>query len=60
MEGRYHLHPLRDEFVFLAMILDAYSRRVICWALDRAMEDSLSLTALRMALSRRAVEAGLV
>jgi putative transposase len=51
---------LRDEFVFLAVILDAYSRRVIGWALDRTMEDSLSLTALRMALSRRVVETGLV
>jgi transposase InsO family protein len=46
---------LRDEFVFLAMILDAYSRRIIGWALDRSMEDSLTLTALRMALARRAV-----
>jgi len=51
---------LRDEFVFLAVILDAYSRRVIGWAPDRTMEDSLTLTALRMALSRRVVEAGLV
>jgi transposase InsO family protein len=51
---------LRDEFVFLAVILDAYSRRVIGWALDRTMEDSLTLTALRMALARRVVEAGLV
>ena len=51
---------LRDEFVFLAVILDAYSRRVIGWELDRTMEDSLTLTALRMALSRRAVEPGLV
>ena len=51
---------LRDEFVFLAVILDAYSRRVIGWALDRTMEDSLTLTALRMALARRAVEPGLV
>jgi len=51
---------LRDEFVFLAVVLDAYSRRVIGWALDRTMEDSLTLTALRMALSRRIVEPGLV
>jgi putative transposase len=51
---------LREEFVFLAVILDAYSRRVIGWALNRTMEDSLTLTALRMALSRRVVEAGLV
>jgi putative transposase len=51
---------LRDEFVFLAVILDAYSRRVIGGALDRTMEDSLTLTALRMALALRVVEAGLV
>jgi putative transposase len=51
---------LREEFVFLAVILDAYSRRVIGWALDRTIEDKLTLSALRMALSRRAVEPGLV
>ena len=51
---------LQDEFIFLAVILDACSRRVIGWALDRTMEDDLALGALRMALSRRQVEPGLV
>ena len=51
---------LRDEFVYLAVILDSFSRRVIGWALDRTMEDSLTLSALQMALSRRIVEPGLV
>jgi putative transposase len=51
---------LQDEFIFLAVILDAYSRRVIGWALDRTMEDDLALGALRMALSQRQVEPGLV
>ncbi len=51
---------LREEFVFLAVILDAFSRRVIGWALDRNMEDELTLTALRMALSRRSIRPGLV
>ena len=51
---------LRDEFVFLAVILDAYSRRVIGWALDRTLEDELTLAALRMALARRVVQPGLV
>ncbi len=51
---------LRDEFVFLAVILDAYSRRVIGWALERTLEDELTLAALRMALARRVVEPGLV
>jgi transposase InsO family protein len=51
---------LREEFVYLAVILDAYSRRVIGWALERNMEDELTLSALRMALSQRVVEPGLV
>jgi transposase InsO family protein len=51
---------LREEFVFLAVILDACSRRVIGWALDRTLEDELTLTALRMALARRTVLPGLV
>jgi transposase InsO family protein len=51
---------LREEFVYLAVILDAYSRRVIGWAMERTMEDELTLSALRMALSRRVVEPGLV
>jgi putative transposase len=51
---------LREEFVFLAVVLDAYSRRVIGWALERTLEDELTLSALRMALSQRVVEPGLV
>ncbi len=51
---------LREEFVFLAVILDAFLRRVIGWALDRDMEDELTLAALRMALSRRTIQPGLV
>jgi transposase InsO family protein len=51
---------LREEFVFLAAILDAFSRRVIGWALDRNLDDGLTLTALRMALAKRVVAPGLV
>jgi putative transposase len=51
---------LQTEFIYLAVILDACSRRVIGWALDRTLEDELTLSALRMALSRRAVEPGLI
>jgi len=51
---------LREEFVFLAAILDAFSRRVIGWALDRHLEDELTLTALRMAIAHRSPAAGLV
>jgi transposase InsO family protein len=51
---------LEVEFVYVAVILDAYSRRVIGWELDGTLEDSLTLAALRMALSRRAVTPQLV
>jgi transposase InsO family protein len=51
---------LREEFVFLAVVLDAYSRRVIGWALDRIIEDNRTLRALRMALAQRVIEPGLV
>src|SRR5439155_26322480 len=44
---------LELEFVYLAVILDAFSRRVIGWALDRTLEIGLTLQALRMALGRR-------
>ncbi len=51
---------LAEEFVYLAVVLDAYSRRVIGWALDRTIEDDLTVAALRMALSQRTVLPGLV
>ena len=51
---------LETEFVYLAVVLDAYSRRVIGWALDRTLEDELTLSALRMALTRRIPAPGLV
>ena len=51
---------LQTEFVYLAVILDAYSRRVIGWALDRTLEGELTLGALRMALSQRIVGPDLV
>ena len=50
---------LETEFVYLAVVLDAYSRRVIGWALDRTLEDDLAIAALKMALKRRTLRAGL-
>jgi len=51
---------LETEFVYLAVVIDAFSRRVIGWALDRTVEDELTLTALRMALELRRPPAGWV
>jgi putative transposase len=51
---------LETEFVYLAVVIDAFSRRVIGWALDPSVEDDLTLAALRMALALRRPPAGLV
>jgi putative transposase len=51
---------LEREFVYLAVVLDAFSRRVIGWSLDRTLEDNLAIAALRMAIDRRSPGPGLV
>jgi transposase InsO family protein len=51
---------LELEFVYLAVMLDAFSRREIGWALDRTLEASLAIEALQMALRRRRPAPGLV
>jgi putative transposase len=51
---------LEMEFVYLAVILDAFSRRVVGWALDRTLEASLAIAALRLALDERQPPPGLV
>ena len=51
---------LRVEFVYLAVVLDAFSRRVIGWALGRTLEAGLAMAALQMALRDRKPEPGLV
>lgn len=51
---------LQQEFIYLAVILDAYSRLVLGWALERSLEAKLSSSALHMALKRRGAPAHLI
>ena len=51
---------LPREFVYLAVVLDAFSRRVIGWALERHMMTELALSALQMALHTRQPQPGLM
>jgi putative transposase len=46
--------------VYLAVVLDAFSRRVIGWALGRTLEAELAIAALRMALLERQPSPGLI
>jgi transposase InsO family protein len=51
---------LKGEFVFLAVVLDAHSRCVVGWAIDRHLGTILALRALKMALESRQPEPGMI
>jgi putative transposase len=51
---------LQEEFVYVAVVLDAHSRRVIGWAVARHLGASLAVEALRMALAERKPAPGLI
>ena len=51
---------LQREFVYLAVILDAFSRRVVGWALDCTLAATLPIAALEKAVSERQPPPGLV
>lgn len=44
---------IRNGFVYLAVILDLFSRKVIGWAISKHIDEALTLNALRMAIRRR-------
>ncbi|GJG89476.1 hypothetical protein tb265_46570 [Gemmatimonadetes bacterium T265] len=52
--------PTREGWLFLAVVLDLASRRVVGWAVRETMETELVLAALRMALADRRPAPGLV
>lgn len=51
---------LRAEFVYLAVVLDAWSRRVVGWALGRSLAAQLTVAALEQAIAQREPPPGLV
>jgi putative transposase len=51
---------LRSEFVYLATILDAYSRRCIGWNVSTRIDTNVALGALEEALATREVKPGLI
>jgi putative transposase len=51
---------LQQEFIYLAVILDVYSRRVVGWSLSRELDSGLAQQALVSALGERRPAAGLV
>lgn len=51
---------LRAEFVYLAVVLDAFSRRVVGWELGRTLHSRLAIAALCQAIGQRHPQPGLV
>jgi transposase InsO family protein len=51
---------LQEEFVYVAVVLDAHSRRVIGWALAQHLGASLAVEALGMAMAERQPAPGLI
>jgi len=52
--------PTREGWLYLAVVLDLASRRVLGWCGDRVLDQSLTLRALDQALTRRRPQPGLV
>lgn len=51
---------LAEEFLYLAVVLDAFSRRVLGWALEERLDAGLAIAALRQAIDLRQPAPGLV
>jgi putative transposase len=51
---------LQQEFIYLAVILDVYSRRVVGWSISRHLDSSVAQQALEAALQERQPEPGLI
>lgn len=51
---------LREEFIYLAMVMDAYSRKVIGLAIEKNLQTSLAVHALESAMKTRPIPPGLV
>ena len=51
---------LQREFIYLAVILDVYSRRVVGWSISRQLDSGFALEALESALKLRQPASGLI
>jgi len=52
--------PTAEGWLYLAVLIDLYSRRVVGWAMSERIDQQLVLDALNMALLQRRVKPGLI
>ena len=61
MGNRYHVYSHHDIcWLYLAVILDVYSRAVVGWSMSANCDEELAENALKMAVVRRCPKAGLL
>jgi putative transposase len=58
--GDFTFIPTAQGWLYLAVLIDLYSRRVVGWAMSERMDQQLVLDALNMALLQRRVKPGLI
>ena len=51
---------IKNGFVYLAVVLDLFSRKVIGWAVSKRIDSELAMNALRMAIRRRKPKRGVI
>ena len=51
---------VKDRWLYLATVMDLFSRRIVGWSLDTSMTEALVTDAMRMALSQREAKPGLI
>ncbi len=51
---------VQDQWLYLATVMDLYSRRIVGWSIDASMTEQLVTDALLMAFRRREIEPGLI
>ena len=52
--------PTKHGFLYLAVFIDIYSKKVVGWAMDTRIKDTLAMSALNQAVGREHPEKGLV
>lgn len=52
--------PTRRGWLYVAVMIDLYSRRIVGWAMSNRIDQQLVLDALRMAITQRCPEPGLI
>ena len=60
MGRRHHVRPTWQGFLYVAVVLDAFSRRVVGWSMAGHLRTELILDALDMAIARRRPGEGLI